>query len=377
MAGAIALAVAVAVVSVILANSRGSSDSNDSEDQPAEGSAVTPTKTLSKAGAQIEFGSDGKTLATDDGQTVRLWSGGMTKPDVTLDEQRLRGFSPDGKIVATQGGGGTTDGVEVRLRNVATGKTVGIHASGYNVVTAFSTDSKTLATASTVVAEESGRAVPVQVWNVADGTLRATLTGHINGVGSMAFTPDGTLVTASTDHTVRLWNVTTKKATKILGDSDDFAVYDMALSPDGKVIATWAGDKRPVRLWNTATGALITTRSALKPGGVFSPDSKFFAYADTYGVELWNVTAGKVAKILDGGGPLRFSPDSKTLAAGTWHTPSMVVLWDVSTGKESDVLPVPGRTDALTDLAFREDGRTLATADAKGTVRLWDISSLS
>ncbi|WP_329282474.1 WD40 repeat domain-containing protein [Streptomyces sp. NBC_01451] len=262
MAGAIALAVAVTIVSVVLANTGGSSDSNDL-DQPAMGGAITPAKTLSAAGTQIEFSSDGKTLATDDGQTVRLWSGAMTKPAATLSKQRLRGFSPDGKIVASQVGTGTSDGVEVRLRNVATGKTVGVHANGGNVVTAFSPDGKTLATASTIVAQESGRDVPVQVWNVADGKLRTTLTGHTNGVESMAFAPDGTLVTASTDHTVRLWNVTTKKATKTLGGGDDLSVYDMALSPDGKVIATWAGDKQPVRLWNTATGKLITTRSAL------------------------------------------------------------------------------------------------------------------
>ncbi len=232
------------------------------------------------------------------------------------------GFSPDGKILATQDAALTTGGVEVRLRNVATGKTVSVHANGGNVITAFSTDGKTLATASTIVAQESGRAVPVQVWNVSDGKLRATLTGHTNGVESMAFAPDGTLVTASTDHTVRLWNVTSKKATRTLGGGHDIFVYDMVLSPDGKVIATWAGDKQPVRLWSTATGKLITTRSALKPRGVFSPDSKLFAYADTSGVQLWDLNAGRVIQTLRrAAGPLRFAPDSKTLAAASANFP--------------------------------------------------------
>ncbi|WP_052424955.1 caspase, EACC1-associated type [Streptomyces fulvoviolaceus] len=373
IAGVTALAVAVTVISVILANSGGSSDTSSS-DQPAENSAITPDKTLNRAGTQVEFSSDGKTLATDDGHAVGLWSGG-TRPAATLSKQRLRGFSPDGKIVATQGAGGTTDGVEVRLRNVATGKTVTIHASGRNVVTAFSSDGKTLATASTVVAEESGRDVPVQVWNATDGTLRATLTGHTNGVGSMAFTPDGTLVTASTDGTVRLWNVTTKKTTKTLGgDNNGLAVYDMTLSADGKVIATWGGNDA-IQLWNGANGKLIAILAG-HDGGVFSADSEVFAYADDTGVQQWNISTGKAALTLSGaGGPIAFGPKRKTLAASALSSAPTVQLWDVTSGRVYASLP--GGTDALTDLAFSEDGGILATADKKGTVRLWHVSPYS
>ncbi|WP_329557307.1 caspase, EACC1-associated type [Streptomyces sp. NBC_00696] len=374
IAGAIALAVAVAVISVLLANGGGGSGSNGSAGMASAG-PITPKKGFSGAGDRIEFSADGKTLAIGDERKVSLWSGSMATPDVSLDKQALRGFSPNGKILATQSAALTTDGVEVRLRNVATGKTVTVHANGGNVVTAFSADGKTLATASTIVAQESGGDVPVQVWNVFDGKLRATLTGHTNGVESMAFAPDGTLVTASTDHTVRLWNVTSKKATKTLGGGGGFFVYDMVLSPDGKVIATWAGDEQPVRLWNTATGKLITTRSAVKPRGVFSPDSKLFAYADAGGVRLWDIDAGRVTQTLRGAaGPLRFAPDSKTLAAANADHPSTVMLWDATTGSVTGNLP---GANALTGLAFSEDGGTLGTAYEKSQVSLWDVSRYS
>jgi WD40 repeat protein len=45
----------------------------------------------------------------------------------------------------------------------------------------------------------------VRTWN-ADGTPRATLTGHDGAVTAVAISPDGTwLATASYDRTVRIW----------------------------------------------------------------------------------------------------------------------------------------------------------------------------
>jgi len=48
----------------------------------------------------------------------------------------------------------------------------------------------------------------IKVWQVASGKLVTTLNGHTNWVISLAFIPDGsTLVSGSSDHTVRLWPI--------------------------------------------------------------------------------------------------------------------------------------------------------------------------
>ena len=46
-----------------------------------------------------------------------------------------------------------------------------------------------------------------RVWNTANGQVLSTLRGHTNYVNTAAFSPDGHRIgTASWDHTVRVWN---------------------------------------------------------------------------------------------------------------------------------------------------------------------------
>jgi WD40 repeat protein/energy-coupling factor transporter ATP-binding protein EcfA2 len=66
---------------------------------------------------------------------------------------------------------------------------------------------------------------------------------------------------------------------------------------------------------------------------------------------------------------LAFRPDGRTLAsAGADGT---VQVWDARTHRQLGK-PLTGHTDAVRSLAFSRDGRMLASAGADGTVRLWD-----
>jgi eukaryotic-like serine/threonine-protein kinase len=68
-----------------------------------------------------------------------------------------------------------------------------------------------------------------------------------------------------------------------------------------------------------------------------------------------------------------FAPDGRTLA--TASADQTVRLWDLSNRDQPRPLgaPLTGHTNVVWGVAFAPDGRTLATASADRTVRLWDL----
>ena len=112
-------------------------------------------------------------------------------------------------------------------------------------------------------------------------------------------------------------------------------------------------------------GKMIATSSNMSPG----------SYAELVGVEarLWEASTGKPLSLLENNiryGPsvLRFSPDSKTLAAAAGDK---IVLWDTATGKELEQFL--GHKDVVDALAFQDGGKTMVSVSRDGAVHWWDV----
>jgi len=365
----------------------------------------------------VAFSPDGKLLASAYGNgTVRIWNSatgqatGISLPADTGPGGGVEGvaFSPDGNLLATADADGT-----VRLWNPATGKATGITLSsppsggpgrrtmtgagiGYGVSgVAFSPDGNLLASA-----DADGT---VRIWNPATGAPTGITfpddTGLGGGVAGVAFSPDGNLLaTADADGTVRLWNPATRTATGISLPADTGpggGVEGVAFSPDGNLLATADADGT-VRLWDPATGqAVASLRGETGPGpgvnGVaFSPDGNLLATADADGtVRIWNPATRHApgAPIPASTGNLygvkgvAFSPDGNLLA--TADADGTVRLWNPATGQATGatlpaesgrVFDVGGKVfgPGVRGVAFSPRGYLLATAEADGTVRLWN-----
>src|SRR5271154_1791741 len=91
-------------------------------------------------------------------------------------------------------------------------------------------------------------------WN----SLLQTLEGHADSVFAVAFSPDGKLlVSASRDHTVRVWDPATGASLQTL-EGHSGSVHGVVFSPDGKLLASTSHD-HTVRVWDPDTGASLQT----------------------------------------------------------------------------------------------------------------------
>merc|ERR1712096_487071 len=78
----------------------------------------------------------------------------------------------------------------------------------------------------------------IQLWEVASGSLRETLSGHTAPIKSVAYSPDGTtLASASDDGSIKLWHAETGLELRTLSGHSDI-VFSVAYSPDGTTLAS-------------------------------------------------------------------------------------------------------------------------------------------
>jgi len=212
----------------------------------------------------------------------RLVSAGELKPQVMLR------FSPDAGTLAAVGNGSA-----VILVDVASGTQKemlrGPESKVYSV--SFTSDGMTCATGSADGA--------IRLWDSATGDHRATHKGHQRPVSALVFSDDGqTLVSGDWGGTV-----TIRDSWTILHSikAHDAVISDLAISPDGKTVATASRDNT-VKLWSVAGGELQQTmvgHEAPVCCVVFSPVGNIVASGGAdLTVKLWNARTGQLAHTL-------------------------------------------------------------------------------
>ena len=392
-APALALALAPDAKTLVV----GGQDHNLTLFNAADGKALAQFKGHTGPIQGVAFTPDGHRIASvsADG-TARIWTvpsdadltEAKTPGDVKLaDPLVLSGhkgpvqalaITPDGQFLITAG-----DDATVRLWKVADGtlaRTIEGHSAPV-LALAVSPGGERLLTGS---ADKNAR-----LFNLSDGTLRTTLSGHNGPVQSVGFSPKGDrVVTAGGDGGLKVWDAADGRGVIAFGHS---APADAAIQPLLKVAFSGEGTLISASADKTLkTWAFEGTWSEMKPLSPhvfrvlaidFSPDGKLLAAGGgepsrSGEIKLWDVEKAELVRSLDSVHSdtvfgVRFSPDGTKLASGA--ADKFLKVTNVADGKE--LKSFEGHTHHVMAVDWKSDGEELVTGGADNVVKVWDFES--
>ena len=242
------------------------------------------------------------------------------------------------------------------------------------------------------------------------GTQTAVLSGHTNIVNSVEFSSDGTsLVSASFDETIKLWDVQTGGIVKTF--SDAYLVVSVSISADCTTLASGSEDFTTC-LWNIKTGEcyhkikqedtvdcvifsptdpqhLISISGdqvwqwdsnghKIKPPFYgqhvcFSSDGVQFVSCYKKAITVYNSSSGAIVaefQITSSNAyQCSFSPDGRLIAVAADRT---IYCWNITNSKPHLIETFIGHTEDITSLVFSSD-TTLISASKDKSIKFWQI----
>lgn len=317
---------------------------------------------FSPDGTRVASAGYGRTVLTHDAATGDI---AMTLAGHEAAVRSLA-YSPDGRRLASAGADAA-----VKVWDATAGRedrTLAGHTAAVRAVR-FSPDGRTLAS--------GGEDHTVRLWNPADGS--AVVVPAADGVTALNFSPGGAALFAGTfgGHVLNVNPAAGRLRGPVGPPQPTHAEAVVAVLPAGHLLFTLSADGT-VLVWPSA-GLPETARRSFRhtrdvTAVALSADGRLVATAGADGIRVWNATTADEVGKLDGhtGGvtALTFLDDGRLLSVGR---DERVRVWDVKRNQAVRTMVVP---TADPKVAVGPGGKTLAVTGPKmAGVMLLDIES--
>lgn len=221
-----------------------------------------------------------------------------------------------------------------------------------------------------------------KIWSLREGRCLQTLAGHTDGVTSITLIdnlfPTFRFATGSRDNTVKVWEWTVSPAagcclSTFEGHGD--AVTALATLNERSIVS--GSTDHSVRIWNLATGVCEATLSGDAAGNnsvqsLASFSSNYVAVgSSSKWVRIWDVTAGQPLATLQGhrGSVLGVASLAPGVIASS-SSDGTVRVWDIGSGKSIAILEGHGDdVNCVSPLGCRG----ILSGSSDESVKLWDM----
>jgi len=206
-------------------------------------------------------------------------------------------------------------------------------------------------------------------WSLTTESAEQVLRFHSNAVNAVAFLKDGRMATAGADGRIAIWTTGRQQPDRVF-EGHTAPIVSLAVAPNASMLASASWD-HTVRLWPLTSGAqrVLKGHPQNVNGVAFTPDGKsIVSVGYDRALRIWHLADG-ASKVVMLPAPLNavaIAPDGEIVTAAADGKLRMLS----ADGKDSG--EVAASSTPVVALAISKDGTLIAAASIGGTVAIVD-----
>jgi len=213
----------------------------------------------------------------------------------------------------------------------------------------------------------------VQIWNAINATLIYNLTGHTEKVNILCLLKDNiTLLSYSSDKTIRLWNINSGKSEKIIKESP---IKALVVLPNQDLASATAENK--IRIWEKNSGQLIKILHGHNKtiNCLVALNNRLFSGSDDMTIKIWNTRTGSLESTL------KCTSEIKSLAFLTNNqlasglSDGTIQIWNITNSELVKILKQNSNSSIDSLVELPDKSLVAARYSSNRTIFIWNVKN--